>query len=121
MYGDATVMRRRLDQLREQGTDLRALADSLVGRADAVDWQGRAADAFRARVRERAARLRDCAASHDGAADALRDHLREVERLQEAIADAERRGRGDLTGADTEQPPPGHRDWLSVAPPRRSS
>src|SRR5688500_12159789 len=71
MYGDTAVIRRRVSQLREQGTDIRALADQLVGQAEQVTWRGRAADAMRERVRDRAAQLRDCAGRHEGAADAL--------------------------------------------------
>lgn len=35
MDGDTAVMRRRADQLREQGTDIRAAADRLVARSEA--------------------------------------------------------------------------------------
>jgi hypothetical protein len=45
MYGDSVAMRRRVGQLREQGRDIRAAADRLVARNEAVPWSGRAADA----------------------------------------------------------------------------
>lgn len=121
MYGDTDVMRRRAAQLREQGVDLRTMADQLVARTDALGWEGRAADALGERIRERAAQLREVAARHDGAADSLEEHLVEVDRLKDAIAHAERRA-GHLV-ADGEElpeftaPPPGHRDWLAVELP----
>ena len=132
MYGDTDVMRRRAAQLREQGVDLRALADRLVARTEALGWTGRAADALRERIRDRAAHLRETAARHDTAADSLERHLLEVERLQDAIAGLEcrathlvadartRRARvetpdpADQTLAAFTPPPSGHRDWLGV-------
>lgn len=91
MYGDPEVMRRRANALRDQATDLRAAADRLVAQADAVAWAGRAADALRERIRERASHLREVAATHDDAADSLDAHLAEVDRLQDAIAQVERK------------------------------
>ena len=40
-------MRRRAAQLREQGEDIRAMAEQLVTHSDEIDWAGRAADAMR--------------------------------------------------------------------------
>lgn len=91
MYGDTDVMRRRAAQLREQGGDIRALADQLVARTESLGWTGRAADSLRERIRERAAHLREAAARHDTAADSLERHLLEVERLEDVIAGLERR------------------------------
>ncbi|GAA2022830.1 hypothetical protein [Nocardioides kribbensis] len=91
MYGDTDVMRRRVLQLREQGGDIRALADRLVARTEAVGWSGRAAETMRERVRERAGHLRDAAADHDAAADSLERHAQEVGLLQETIGERERR------------------------------
>ena len=93
MHGDTDVMRRRVAQLREQGGDVRALADRLVSQAETVAWSGRAAESMRERVRERAGQLRACAGRHDVAADALQRHLQEVERVAELIAARERRAR----------------------------
>jgi hypothetical protein len=120
MYGDTDVMRRQAGRLREQGDDLRALADRLVAQAEGVPWSGRAADAMRERARERATRIREAADRHDTAAGSLDVHLAGVEQLKDSIAEAERRTRnllddGDLTGF--EPPAPGHKDWLSVALP----
>ena len=116
MYGDSDVMRRRASQLREQGADIRSTADQLVAQTESLGWTGRAADAMRERVRDRAARLREAAAHHDTAADSLERHLHEVDRLKDAIADTERRAtRLEGTGSGGFVPPPsGHRDWLAV-------
>lgn len=142
MYGDTTVMRRHASQLRDQGTDLRSMADHLVGQVDAIGWSGRAAADLRSRIEERAALLRDSASAHDGAADALTKHLRTVDELKEQIADVERRAASlvadarqriarlpraegvvvEATDADRQldqftPPPSGHKDWLAVSLP----
>lgn len=145
MYGDTTVMRKRAAQLREQGSDIRALADRLVAQVEAIEWTGRAAVELRARVTDRAGHLRECAEQHENAAEALERHLAEVDRLKEAIADVERKASSlvadarnriseveshddpdgvrreaadaDLLLARFTPPPPGHRDWLAVSLP----
>ncbi len=145
MYGDTAVMRKRVGQLRDQGADIRAMADHLVGQAEQVTWTGRAAVAMRERVRDRAAQLRDCAAHHEGAADALEHHVQDVDGTKDAIAQIERKvsslvsdaqariARLDAyddpdgvtrTATDEDQqlvsftpPPAGHRDWLTVELP----
>ena len=125
MYGDTEVMRRRVDQLREQGTDIRTLADQLVARTEALGWSGRAAESLRTRIRDRAAQLRQAAGRHDTAADSLERHLGEVDRLKDVIATTERkvaalvadREPADRRLVDFEPPPPAHKDWLSVAVP----
>lgn len=120
MYGDADLMRRRVDQLREQAVDLRALADHLVAQTEAVPWTGRAASAMRERVKERAAHLRAAAADHDTAADSLARHVQEVVTLKDAIADAERRATGlagDPAQTGFSPPPSGHKEWLAVSLP----
>lgn len=142
MYGDTDVMRKRVGQLREQGVDLRGLADHLVAQTEGLGWTGRAADTMRERIRERAAHLREVAAGHDTAADSLEKHLHEVDRLKDAIADTERRATTLVADARTRvarvesfddpagvartpdaadehlagfvPPAPGHQDWLAV-------
>ncbi|MEV7429731.1 MULTISPECIES: WXG100 family type VII secretion target [unclassified Nocardioides] len=144
MYGDSDAMRRRARQLREQGTDLRTLADQLVARTEGTGWTGRAAESMRERVHDRASRLREAAAGHDRAADSLDRHLQEVDRVKDAIAQVERKATGlvadarsrvsrvqslaagdpagatrtpdptDLQLAAFDPPPPGHQDWLGV-------
>ncbi|HEU5241622.1 MAG TPA: hypothetical protein VFU25_06395, partial [Ornithinibacter sp.] len=84
MYGDTAAGRRRVAQLREQGGDIRALAARLVSQAEAVPWHGKAADAMRERIKERAAHLRRAAAHHEAAADSLARHLAEVDTLKDA-------------------------------------
>jgi hypothetical protein len=122
MYGDTDVMRRRAAQLREQGVDLRAMADRLVAHTEGIGWTGRAAESLSERIRERAAHLRDVAARHDGAAESLESHLHEVDRLKDGIAATERKA--DVLLAETPggqgaftPPPPGHKDWLAVELP----
>jgi hypothetical protein len=142
MYGDTAAGRKRVAQLREQGGDIRALAARLVAQAEAVPWHGKAADAMRERIKERADHLRAAAGHHETAADSLARHLQEVDTLKEAIdvhahkaaalvEDA--RTRASETGApggaadrpdptdDTllafDPPPAGHKDWLTVTLP----
>jgi hypothetical protein len=139
MYGDTVVMRKRAGQLREQGADIRAAAERLVARSEAVPWRGRAAEAMRERVKERAGHLCAAAHAHDTAADSLERHLAEVDRLKESIAEAERRVGGqvveaqhhveatsydDSAATDHDRalatvtvPPSGHADWLTLELP----
>lgn len=143
MYGDSEIIRRRASQLRDQGADVRALADELVARIEGLGWTGRAADAMRERVTDRASHLRLAAERHTGAADALAAHAESVDAVREEIAgtaarvgalvaDARARiaaiaarneaGDGpqvapdplDETLAAFTPPPAGHRDWLAV-------
>ncbi len=135
MYGDTAVGRKRVAELREQGGDVRALAARLVSQAEAVPWHGKAAEAMRERIRERASHLRAAAAQHDAAAESLAAHLGEVDRLKETIdlrsrkattlvEDARTRASEGAPddGADApllafDPPPAGHRDWLTVELP----
>jgi hypothetical protein len=119
MYGDTSAMRKRAGQLREQGTDVRALAVRLVAQVDALSWTGRAAVDMRARVQDRAALLRDCASQHENAAESLERHLAEIDRLKDSISGIERKA-GSLIADDADlsdqftPPPPGHKAWLTV-------
>ena len=143
MYGDSETIRRRAAQLRDQGADIRALADQLVARVEALGWTGRAAEAMRERVTDRAGHLRTAADRHLAAADALSDHAEQVDTVREEIATTQARAtalvadarariaaiaaRNESSGGPTVlpdpidelldafiAPPPGHRDWLSV-------
>ena len=142
MYGDTGAIRALADVLRERADDIRREADRLTAAAEAVPWQGLAADAMRRRTHHRSTGLRRTARLHDDAADALDRHAREVDRVKELIAALERRfgrlvaaardrladaGRGLLGGlvcagpdpADLlldrfEPPPSGSREWLTV-------
>ncbi len=99
MYGDTTVIRGLARALRDQATDIRSEADSLVTQADQVHWTGLAADALRRRTRDRAAALRRTAGLHEDAADALDHHAHEVDRLKDLIASIEHRVRSLVDGA----------------------
>ena len=101
MYGDTEVMRRRAGQLREQGVDVRALADQLVAQTESIGWTGRAAESMRHRIQERAAHLRTAAAQHETAADSLDRHVHEVEGIQDTIAQTERRAASLVAEART--------------------
>ena len=120
MYGDTGVMRRQVGRLREQGAEIRALADQIVAHAEAVSWAGRAGDAMRDRIRDRAARLRESADRHDVAADSLDTHTQLVDELKDSIAETERRATALLEDGALprfEPPAPGHKDWLAVTLP----
>ncbi|WP_436697698.1 WXG100 family type VII secretion target [Nocardioides sp. BYT-33-1] len=146
MYGDSEVIRRRASQVRDQGADVRALADQLVARVEALGWTGRAAEAMRERVTDRASHLRVAADRHAAAADALADHAESVDAVREEIAATQARvtalvadarariaaiaarneaGDGPTISPDPldemlaafSPPPDGHRDWLTVDVP----
>ena len=134
MYGDTAAGRRRVAQLREQGGDIRALAARLVSQAEAVPWHGKAAEAMRERIKERASHLRAAATHHETAADSLARHLGEVDTLKEAIdtrshkattlvedarTRASRSEGAQPDAADAallafDPPPAGHKDWLTI-------
>lgn len=138
MYGDTEAIRGLARGLRRLGDDIRWEADTLQSRAQAVPWQGIAADAMRALARYRTDALRRTAGLHDEAAQALEAHADEVDRIKRLIAAIEHRVRalvaaardrlaglvGMLAGVlpdpldellDRFVPPPsGHRDWLTV-------
>ena len=142
MYGDTAVIRRLATQMADQGTEIRSDADQLVKASQFVVWEGRAAQAMRERMAERAVALRRTADEHDDAARALRHHADEVDRLKDLIREIAHRVRGLIEGARSRlasladkaidlvkkvtpdpvdemlsrfQPPPeGHKDWLDV-------
>lgn len=137
MYGATEAIRALARGLRRQGDDIRWEADSLLARAEAVPWQGAAADAMRCVARYRTTALRRTAELHDAAAAALDDHADAVDRVKRLIAAIEDRvlamvaaARDRIAGVlgvvgglidpvddllDRFVPPPsGHRDWLSV-------
>ena len=139
MYGDTAVIRALARGMHERAGELRAEADELAGRVEAVPWTGLAADAMRSAARDHGARLRCCADAHDSAADALLRHVREVDHLKEVIAAVEHRvlhlidaATSGLAGLVThvvpgaidhwldhfDPPPSGSRAWLDVHVPR---
>jgi hypothetical protein len=135
MYGDTEAIRGLARTMRGQGEALRGEAGSLLSRAEAVPWQGLAADAMRARVGAQVQALRRSAELADDAAVALDRHADEVDRIKALIATIERKAM-ELVAAARERlsglvasvvpdplddvldrfvpPPPGHRDWLLV-------
>jgi hypothetical protein len=138
MYGDTTVIRGLARTLREQGSDVRREAERLLAEAEAVAWEGLAADAMRALARRHSTDLRECCRLHEAAADALDHHAREVQRLQDLIAAIEHRVMRLLDGttgglhsvlshvlpdavdrwlAGFTPPPRGSREWLDVHVP----
>ena len=141
MYGDSAASRRRVAQLREQSGDIRAAADRLVSQAESVPWRGRAAEAMRVRIKERANQLRVAAAHHETAADSLGRHVTEVDTRKEAIEGIQQKAtsltqdaaarNAALEAADSRRdpvaedvslagfvpPPVGHKDWLNVELP----
>ena len=141
MYGDSATSRRRVAQLREQSSDIRAAADRLVAQAESVPWRGRAAEAMRLRIKERAHQLRVAAAHHETAADSLSRHVNEVDTRKDAIESIEQKAtsltrdaaariaalrdedaprepdQDDVTLASFTPPPAGHKDWLGVELP----
>jgi hypothetical protein len=135
MYGDTEAIRGLARTMRDQGTTLRAEADWLLSRADAVPWEGLAADAMRARVHAQVEALRRTADLSDDAAVALDQHADEVDRRKALIAAIERKALALVAAAKDRlaglvssvlpdpvdelldrfvPPPPGHRDWLLV-------
>lgn len=140
MYGDTAAGRRRVSQLRERALDIRSLADSLVAQSESVPWRGRAAEAMRNRIKERASHLRSAADQHEVAADALARHVGGVDEVKDAIEAREHRAvqlveeartRAAQAGDDAPPaqdpdetallqfvaPPAGHKDWLTVELP----
>jgi len=135
MYGDTDAIRRLARTMRHEGAALRAEAELLLARAEAVPWHGLAADAMRACVRAQVTSLSRTAALADEAAVALDRHADEVDRLKALIAAIEHKALALVAAAryrlaglvssvlpdpvdellDRFVPPPsGHRDWLLV-------
>ena len=138
MYGNTEAIRGLARGLRRQADDIRWEADTLLARADAVPWEGVAADAMRCLARHRVSELRRTAALHDDAAGSLDDHADAVDRVKRLIAAIEERvmslveaARNRIAGLvdglvgglvdplddllDRFVPPPsGHKDWLTV-------
>ncbi|UUZ61943.1 hypothetical protein [Nocardioides sp. B-3] len=139
MYGDSAASRKRVAQLREQSGDIRAAADRPVARAESVPWHGRAAEAMRTRIKERANQLRVAAGHHETAADSPARHVTEVDTRKEAIESIQHKAESMTTDAVSRiaaldegstqpsdvdaalaaflPPPAGHKDWLTVELP----
>lgn len=135
MYGDTEAIRGLARTMRGQGHALRDEAQRSRSRAEAVAWEGLAADAMRMRVREQTGALRRTAMLADEAAAALDRHADEVDRLKALIAAVEAKVMRLVDAAKDRldallhhvmpdpvdellarfvPPPSGHRDWLTV-------
>lgn len=144
MYGEPAKIREVAQRLERRAEALRAEADALHSASEAVAWTSVAAQ----RMREQAAQRRDelvrVAREYDEAAEKVRAHAAEVQRLLDLIASIERQVRAiiaealdrlksavsavvngikdaltpgdeeDRRLAETATPPPGHRDWLDM-------
>lgn len=101
VYGDTDVIRRLAGQMREQGEELRLECRTLLASVEGVQWNGKAAEAMRAHMKDTAASLAKTAREHDEAADALVAHAAEVDRLKALIAEIEHRAMGLIAGAES--------------------
>lgn len=76
---DTAALRRLSASYAERADAIRAEADGLVARADATGWVGSSGLALRVGAADAATWLRRTADAHDGVADALEEHARQVE------------------------------------------
>jgi hypothetical protein len=88
MVIDTAGIRHLARQLRERAEEIRTEAARVRRRADAVPWQGRAAEAMRAHVDARLATLVATAGLHDDAAEALDRHARAVDAVAVVVGGA---------------------------------
>lgn len=89
MYGDPQALLRRADELDGRVDDLRQTARGLRARAAETAWMGTAAQAHRDAVDRAARGLERVATRLAQAAEALRDHVRELRRRLAAVEAAE--------------------------------
>lgn len=82
---DTDRIRALAAQLREQAVEIDEEARRLLGAAEAVPWQGLAAEAMRDQARRRTAALQHTARLHQDAADALERHAGAVDRMRAAL------------------------------------
>lgn len=134
MYGEPSRIREVAVHLERRAEQLRREADALVAAAEQAPWVSLAADRMRERAVARRVDLLGVARGYDDAADAVRRHAAEVERLLQRLAAVERRVRSLVedardrvreAGGVVEDlldgrllrlplPPPGHREWLDL-------
>lgn len=144
MYGEPSRIRQVAERLERRAGQLRAEADELHAASETVGWTSLAADRMREDAATRRDEIRAVARDYDEAAERVRAHAAEVQRLLDRIAAIEREVRaviGDavrrlddavsqvasglkdaLTPGDeadrriaqTETPPPGHKAWLDM-------
>ena len=107
MYGDTEAIRGLARGLRRQADDIRWEADTLLARADAVPWQGLAADAMRCLARYRVGR----AEAHRRAARRRRARPRRPRGRGRPGQAADRGDRGPGHVAGRRRPGPDRRAW----------
>ncbi len=144
MYGEPSRIREVAQRLERRAAQLRQEAHELLVASDTLPWVSVAADRMRQQACSRRDELLVVAREYDEAADRVRAHAAEVQRLLDLIEDIERQARaiigeavarardaasavadgikdaltpGDLDDqriAETPCPPSGHRAWLEV-------
>lgn len=144
MYGEPRKIREVAERLEARADKLRVQANEIHTRSEESPWVSVAADRMRAMARERRDELHAVARDYDDAAQAVREHAAEVERILDLIAAIERKARAiisaafdrisgavsDVLGgikdaltpgdeddrkiAETSTPPSGHMDWLEI-------
>jgi hypothetical protein len=96
MYGEPSRIREVAVRLERRAEQLRAEADRLQAASEGSPWVSAAADRMRAHARDRRYELRQVAREYDEAADRVRVHAAEVQRLLDLIAGIERQVRAIL-------------------------
>lgn len=144
MYGEPHKIREVAERLERRAEQLRSEADELHTASETSPWVSVAGDRMRDHARERRDELLGVARKYDEAAERIRDHAAEVQRLLDLIAAIERQVRAiigeavsrikdavsaiaggikdaltpgdedDKRLAETSTPPPGHKDWLDM-------
>ena len=144
MYGEPHKIREVAERLERRAEQLRSEADELHTASETSPWVSVAGDRMRAQARERRDELLGVAREYDEAAEKVREHVAEVQRLLDLIAAIERQVRAiigeavsrikdavsaiaggikdaltpgdedDKRLAETPTPPPGHKDWLDM-------
>jgi chromosome segregation ATPase len=144
MYGEPSRIREVAERLERRAEQLRAEADELHAASETTAWTSLAADRMREQARARRDEIRGVAREYDEAAQRVRAHAAEVQRLLDLIATIERQVRSIISDAlgrindalssiasgikdaltpgdeddrriaQTPTPPSGHKDWLDM-------
>jgi uncharacterized protein YukE len=92
MYGDPAKIEQLAQSLRTEASRAAAQAGAIRAATDALQWEGEAADTFRARMGKRIKSCETAQSDLNAAADALQKHaeqvralLAEIARLQNAV------------------------------------
>jgi uncharacterized protein YukE len=94
-FADTAELHAVAHRIRSHSDALRARAVALAARSENAHWHSRAADAFRAHVRQVTATMRSAAGRLDDAADALDRH---ANRVHQRIEQMERLAAGAVAG-----------------------